>query len=92
MPWLVVIWTIVTLCLEVCYVSISPNCKVFRKPLLVLLEIIDSMLMLHRQYLTFPPFPSSDFESVKHFGHSFAFEAPKIWNELPHDVLLQKEA
>ena len=24
--------------------------------------------------------------SVKHFGHSFAFDAHKIWNELPHDV------
>ena len=23
---------------------------------------------------------------IKHFGHSFAFEAPKIWNELPDDV------
>ena len=26
------------------------------------------------------------FKSVKHFGHSFAFDAPKMWNELPHDV------
>ena len=39
-----------------------------------------------RQYLTVPPFHSSVFESVKNFGHSFAFDAPKIWNELPHDV------
>ena len=39
-----------------------------------------------RQYLTVPPFPSSIFKSVKHFGHSFAFDAPKIWNELPHDM------
>ena len=38
------------------------------------------------QYLTVPPFHSSVFKSVKHFGHSFAFDAPKIWNELPHDV------
>ena len=36
-----------------------------------------------RQYLTVPPFHSSVFKSVKHFGHSFAFDAPKIWNELP---------
>ena len=38
------------------------------------------------QYLTVPPFRSSVFKSVKHFDHSFAFHAPKIWNELPHDV------
>ena len=47
MPWLVVVWTIVTLCLEVCHVSISTNYKVFRIPLLILLQIIESMLMLH---------------------------------------------
>ena len=38
------------------------------------------------QYLTVPPFRSSVFKSVKHFDHSFVFDAPKIWNELPHDV------
>ena len=139
MPLLVVVWTIVTLCSEVCPVSISTNCKVFRTSLLVLLQIIESMLMLHpfyrnsklpvkyrcifktttlvykflhsgspsyfepflsfsscpystrhshpdRQYLTVPPFHSSVFKSAKHFGHSFAFDAPKIWNDLPQDV------
>ena len=30
------------------------------------------------QYLTVPPFHSSVFKSAKHFGHSFAFNAPKI--------------
>ena len=134
MPWLVVVWTIVTLCSEVYPVSISTNCKVFRTPLLVLLQIIESMLLLHpfyrnstgcllstvvlvykflhsgspsyfelflffsscpystrhshpgHQYLTVPPFHSSVFKSAKHFGHSFAFDAPKIWNDLPQDV------
>ena len=38
------------------------------------------------QFLTVPPFRSSVFKSVKYFDHSFAFDAPKIWNELPHDV------
>ena len=33
------------------------------------------------QYLTVPPFRSSVFKSVKHFDHSFAFDAPKIWNK-----------
>ena len=50
MPWLVVVWTIVTLCSEVCPVSISTNCKVSRIPWLVLLQIIESMLMLHPFY------------------------------------------
>ena len=140
MPWLVVIWTIVTLCSDVCPVSISTNFKVFRTPLLILLQIIEGMLMLHPfyrnstgcllsivvfsnpqhlcinflhsgspsyfelflsfssclystrhshpdcQYLTVPPFHSSVFKSAKHFGHSFAFDAPKIWNDLPQDV------
>ena len=40
----------VTLYSEVCPVSISTNCKVFRTPLLVLLQIIESMLMLHPFY------------------------------------------
>ena len=39
-----------TLCSEVCPVSISTSCKVFRTPLLVLLQIIESMLMLHPFY------------------------------------------
>ena len=38
MPWLVVVLTIVTLCSEVCPVSISTNCKIFRTPLLVSLH------------------------------------------------------
>ena len=50
MPWLVVVWTIITLCSGVCPVSISTSCKVFRTPLLVLLQIIESMLMLHPFY------------------------------------------
>ena len=124
-------------CNSVCPVSISTNCKVFRIPWLVLLQIMESMLMLHpfyrnstgwyrcifktatlvykflhsgspsyfepflsfsscpystrhshpdRQYLTVPPFHSSVFKPAKHFGHSFAFDAPKIWNDLPQDV------
>ena len=36
-----------------------------------------------RQFLTVPPFHSSVFKLAKHFGHSFAFDAPKIWNDRP---------
>ena len=38
------------------------------------------------QYLSVPPFHSSVFKSVKHFDHSSAFDAPKIWNELLYYV------
>ena len=38
------------------------------------------------QYITVPPFHSSVFKSVKYFDHSFAIDAPEIWNELPHDL------
>ena len=139
MPWLVVVWTIVTLCSEVCPVSISTSCRVFRTPLLVLLQIIESMLMLHPFYrnstgcllsivvFSKPQHLCINFcivvlpltlnrscllvvvpivlgivtqivntlqfllsihqsKSAKHFGHSFAFDAPKIWNDLPQDA------
>ena len=33
-----------------------------------------------------PPFHSSLYKSVKHFGHSFDFDAPKIWNDFPDNV------
>ena len=38
------------------------------------------------EYLPVPPFHSSLYKSSKHFGLSFAFDAPKIWNDLPNDV------
>ena len=44
------------------------------------------------QDLTVNPFHSSIFKSVKHFDHSFAFNAPKIWNELPRDVPLSERS
>ena len=40
----------------------------------------------NRQYLTVPSFISSLCKSVQHVGHSFAFDAPKIWNNLPNGV------
>ena len=43
------------------------------------------------QYLIVPPFHSSVYKSVKHFGHSFAFDAPKIWNELPDYCVAQHQ-
>ena len=63
----------------------SPSCF---EPFLSLSSCPYSTRLSHpdRQYLPVPPFHSSVFKSVKHFGHSFAFDAPKNWNELPHDV------
>ena len=33
-----------------------------------------------------PIFPKSVYKSAKHFGHSFAYDVPRIWNDLPGDV------
>ena len=36
-----------------------------------------------------PPF-ASIYKSKKHFGLSFAYDAPRIWNDLPDDILTAK--
>ena len=50
-------------------------------------------------FLEVPHFALSVYKSSKHFGLSFAYDALKIWNDLPDDVrfghfspLIQKEA
>ena len=45
-------------------------------------------------FLEVPHFATSIYKSSKHFGLSFAYYAPKIWNNLPDDVRLatRKEA
>ena len=72
-PWLVVVWTIVTLCSEVCPVSISTNCKVFRTPWLVLLQIMERMLMLHPFYRnsTGCPLGTVAFSKLQHLCINF---------------------
>ena len=37
-------------------------------------------------FLEVPHFAPSVYKSYKHFGLSFAYDAPKIWNGLPDDV------
>ena len=37
-------------------------------------------------FLEVPHFATSIYKSSKHFGLSFAYDAPKIWNDLPDDV------
>ena len=37
-------------------------------------------------FLEVPHFTTSIYKSSKHFGLSFAYDAPKIWNALPDDV------
>ena len=39
-------------------------------------------------FLEVPHFATSIYKSSKHFGLSFAYDAPKIWNDLPDDVRL----
>ena len=36
-------------------------------------------------FLEVPHF-ASVFKSQKHFGHSFAYDVPKIWNDFPYEV------
>ena len=37
-------------------------------------------------FLEVPHFATSIYKSSMHFGLSFAYDAPKIWNDLPKDV------
>ena len=37
-------------------------------------------------FLEVPHFATSIYKSSEHFGLSFAYDAPKIWNDLPDDV------
>ena len=37
-------------------------------------------------FLEVPHSATSIYKSFKHFGLSFAYDAPKIWNDLPDDV------
>ena len=37
--------------------------------------------------LELPQFVSSVHKSTKQFDFSFAYDAPKVWNELPDDIL-----
>ena len=70
------------------YKFLHSGSPTYFQPLLSLSSCSCSTRRIHpdRQYLTVPPFRPSVFKSVKHFDHSFAFDAPKIWNEFPHDV------
>ena len=48
--------------------------------------IVPGIVTLIINTLQFLHSTQSVFRSVKHLRHSFAFDAPKIWNELPNDV------
>ena len=39
-----------------------------------------------KRFLEAPQFYPSVYKSKKRFGHSFAFDAPTLWNDLPDDV------
>ena len=39
-------------------------------------------------FLEVPHFATSVYKSTKHFGLSFAYDAPNIWNDLPDNVCL----
>ena len=124
MPCLV--WTILILCLEVGYVLISANHKIFISCMYCIVTNLRRMPVNYRcmikpaihsaspsyfgpslspnscsystwhsypdrHYLTVLSFHSSLFKSVKHFGHSFAFDAPNIWIDLPDMYTVQHQ-
>ena len=37
-------------------------------------------------FLEVPAFSSSFHKSKSHFQHSFSYDGPKLWNDLPHDI------
>ena len=39
-----------------------------------------------KRFLEVPQYYSSVHKSKEHFSHSFAFDAPTLWNDLPDDV------
>ena len=39
-----------------------------------------------KRFLEVPQFCPSVHKSKNHFGHSFAFDAPTVWNHLPNEV------
>ena len=90
-------WTLhMIMCVLLCYpVSIHmsqllstgrPISSSNRSCLLVVVPIVLGIVTQIVNTLQFLLFHSSAFKSAKHFGHSFAFDAPKIWNELPQDI------
>ena len=53
------------------------------------------MSQLEGVMLDIPPFVPFVYKSMKQFGFNFAFDAPRIWNNLPDygkSQILQKEA
>ena len=39
-----------------------------------------------RNFLVVPQFRPSIHKSKRHFSHSFAYDAPKVWNDLPDEI------
>ena len=39
-----------------------------------------------KRFLEVPQFCPSVHKSKNHFGHSFAFDAPTVWNHLPNEI------
>ena len=39
-----------------------------------------------RNFLVVPQFRPTVHKSKRHFSHSFAYDAPKVWNDLPDEI------
>ena len=54
--------------------------------LLVVDDILQDTTIQIKGSFKVPQFCPSVHKSKKHFGHSFAFDAPMVWNDLPDEV------
>ena len=54
--------------------------------LFVVEDMAQDITVKIKRFLEVPQYYSSVHNSKKHFGHSFAFDAPTVWNDLPYDV------
>ena len=58
--------------------------------LLIVEDIVQHTTIQIKVSLEVPQFCPSVHKSKKHFGHSFAFDAPTVWNYLPDEVRCAK--
>ena len=69
------------------YKYLHTNCPKYFSPFLKVRQCVYNTRLSHSDgiILHVPQYQSSIYKSTKQFGLSFAYDAPKIWNELPDD-------
>ena len=65
-------------CIQNTLARIVTNCNKYMRA--------SPILKPDKRFLEVPQFCPSVHKSKNHFGHSFAFDAPTVWNHLPNEV------